>query len=246
MQGAWWKEHRFPDRHKTIPYIVGHSWTLTPAEWVLNSTLPRWHIESRSPWVWVTSLALTSTPLDFSPLQRTGTLMSTCQRCWQIERSSLSTSWTCGWPVVDFTFYFIFSLPSLGSWHDLISPSQEGRQEVSPLEGLMLALTQVHQTGLQAVIVCGFLIIPSTASSEKAGDSAVGQGEGVDRGRTPSLPCQHPSGERPAGLPAAASDPSELASAEGAACWGLAALAPRSVCPGPHTPFVEQQNRISS
>lgn len=33
----------------------------------------------------------------------------------------------------------------------------------------MLALRQVHQTGLQAVIVCGFLIIPSTASSEKAG-----------------------------------------------------------------------------
>ena len=91
--------------------------------------------------------------------------------------------------------------------------SEEGLKS----RGVLVSVREVTQTGLQAVIVCGFLIIPSTASSEKAGGSAVGQGEGVDRGRTPSLPCQHPCGERPASLPAAASDPSELASAEGAA-----------------------------
>lgn len=48
----------------------------------------------------------------------------------------------------------------------------------------MLALRQVHQTGLQAVIVCGFLIIP-TASSEKAGGFSHGAGGRSGRKKRP-------------------------------------------------------------
>lgn len=58
-------------------------------------------------------------------------------------------------------------------------------------------MRQVHQTGLQAVIVCGFLIVPSTASSEKAGGFSRGAGEGVDGGSGPPCPPSVPAGSVP-------------------------------------------------
>ena len=243
MRGAWWKEHRFPDRHRTIPYIVCHSWTLTPAEWVLNSTLPGRLAESHSPWICVTCLMLTSTGWVPSPLwasappQRTGTRISTCQSCWLIESSSyLHPRHVVGlwWTVVS----ILFSLSHL--WGaDKISfhpPRKAGRKQV-PQKGWRWPWDRFIRLAsrlLSSVVSWSF---HQQLHQRRQGDSAAGQGKEW----TEQVPLPAP----PASL-RGVSDPSELASAEGAARWGLAAPAPRSVCPGPHTPFVEQQNRISS